>query len=363
MKSNILWWATIGTLAIGLGLSAQALAIPGAWFVSAMIVAVVSGLVIPGHPRVNKPFLMGAQAVIGTMLGINIRPDVFPLLLLHLPVIIGVIAFTIGISLAAGLVLPRISSLSRETAAMGSLPGGASAMIALSIGTRADTRIVALMQYLRLVAVVLMASVVAKLLAHHAPGVSAHFPGQSVVSLHRWHDYVLMPLVVVVGVLAGRLIRLPTASLLGPMLLGLVISAFHLFRPVWPVWVPPLTYVVMGFYVGLLFDRQSLGQAGRLLPLLIANILVLIGLCALRRFGFSGFIGASPLSGYLATSPGGGDTISIIAFGCGADVSLIFTVQIFRALVIMFTGPYLAGALLRINRKSSEHGSNDNELT
>ena len=236
-------------------------------------------------------------------------------------------------------------------------------MIALSIGTKADTKIVALMQYMRLVAVVLTASVVARFLVHHAPGTPSPFPGQSAGALHTWHDYVLMPLVAIVGVLAGRLVRLPTANLLGPMFLGLVISAFHLFRPVWPMWIPPLTYVIIGFYVGLLFDRQSLRQAGRLLPLLLANIAVLIASCALAGLAFSKIIGASPLSGYLASSPGGGDTISIIAFGCGADVSLIFTVQIFRAVVIMFTGPFLARVLLHISREPSRLASNDNDLT
>jgi membrane AbrB-like protein len=323
------------------------------WFVATMIIAVITGLIRPAHPQVNKPVLMGAQAVIGTMLGINIHPDIFPLLLLHLPAIIGVISFTIAISLAAALVLPRISSLSRETAAMGSLPGGANAMIALSIGTKADTKIVGLMQYLRLILVILISSLVAKFLIHHVSTVAQHIPKTSPVVIHCWYDYALMPLVAVAGVWIGRLIRLPTATLLGPMFLGLLISIFHPFHPVWPMWVPPIVYIIMGFYVGLLFDRKSLNQAGRFLPLLIANILVLIGFCALGGLVFSRFIGTSPLSGYLATSPGGGDTISIIAFGCGADVSLVFAVQILRALVIMFTGSYLTSAILHITRKQS----------
>jgi uncharacterized protein len=362
MKSKLFWWAIVGAVAAGLGLGARTLSIPGAWFVATMMVAVVAGLVRPDHPRVGKPVLMGAQAIIGTMLGISIRPGVFPHLLVHLPAIIGVIVFTIAISLTTGMILPRISSISRETAAMGSLPGGASAMIALSIGTKADTKIVALMQYLRLILVVLTASLVAKFLAHHAVAASGLFPGQSSVT-HIWYDYALMPFVIIGGVLGGRIIRLPTATLLGPMFLGLVISGFHLFRPVLPMWVPPLAYVTMGFYVGLLFDRKSLAHAGRLLPLLIINALVLIALCACAGLVFSWLIGTYPLSGYLATSPGGGDTISIIAFGCGADVSLIFSVQIFRAVVILFTGPYLARAILHISRNKSVRESIDNDLT
>jgi hypothetical protein len=363
MKSKILWWVIVGTMAVALGFGAQRLAIPGSWFVATMIVAVIAGLIRPEHPQVNKPLLAGAQAVIGTMIGSSVRPDIFPLLFFHLPAIIGVISFTIAFSLAAAVVLPRISSLSRETAAMGSLPGGASAMIALSIGTKADTKIVGLMQFSRLILVVLISSLVAKFLTNHTSMVARHVPMVSSVVIHGWYDYALMPLVAVAGVWIGRLLRLPTAILLGPMLLGLLIAVFHPFHPVWPMWVPPIVYIIVGFYVGLLFDRKSLIQAGRLLPLLIANVLVLIIFCGFTGLFFSRLIGTSPLSGYLATSPGGGDTIAIIAFGCGADVSLIFAVQIFRTLVILFTGPYLTNALLHITRKQPVQPPSEIDLT
>ena len=363
MKSKILWWVIVVILAGGIGFGAQRLAIPGSWFVATMIIAVIAGLIRPDHPQVNKTILAGAQAVIGTMIGINVRPDIFPLLLLHLPAIIGVISFTIAFSLVSAVVLPRISSLSRETAAMGSLPGGASAMIALSIGTKADTKIVGLMQFLRMILVILTSSLVAKFLTYHTSTVVRHVPMASSVIIHGWYDYALMPLVAVAGIWIGRIIRLPTAILLGPMLLGLLISIFHPFHPVWPMWVPPIVYIIMGLYVGLLFDRKSLIQAGRLLPLLIANVFVLIVFCAFVGLVFSRLIGASPLSGYLATSPGGGDTIAIIAFGCGADVSLIFAVQILRALVILFSGPYLTNTILRITRKQPVQPSGNNDLT
>lgn len=67
--------------------------------------------------------------------------------------------------------------------------------------------------------------------------------------------------------------------------------------------------------------------------------LVRIAFRALGGLVFSKFIGTSSLSGYLVTSPGSGDAISTMTFGYEADLSLIFAVQILRALVIAFTGP------------------------
>lgn len=352
---KLIFWVVIGFAAVGLGFCAQKLAIPGSWFLAAMIIAVIAGLIQTDHPRVNKQFLVCAQAVIGTMLGISTRPEIFSFLLVHLPLVIGIIVLTIVISIGAGMVLPKISSLNRETACMGSLPGGASAMVALSIDSKADTRIVALMQFLRLIIVILMASFVAKLLVHHSSSTALSNIVRSSPAIHTWYDYLLTPLIAVAGVFIGKLVRLPTANLLGPMILGLVVTSFHVFNPIWPVWAVSLVYIIMGLYVGLLFDRQAIVHAGRLLPLIIFNILFLIGSCALIGLFFSHLIGATPLTGYLATSPGGGDTISIIAFGCGADVSLIFAIQIFRGLAIMITGPYLSKAVLRLggdNHKS-----------
>ncbi|MBF0547570.1 MAG: AbrB family transcriptional regulator [Candidatus Riflebacteria bacterium] len=355
MKSKVLWWAVIGILAAGLGFESQVLSIPGGWFVTAMLVAIVASLIRPKHPRVAPAVLSGAQAVIGVLLGINIRPEVFPNLILYFPAIMLVMVVTIGISLIGGVVLSRVSSLGRETATLGTLPGGASAMIALSLETNADARIVALMQYLRLAVVVLTSSLVAGFLTHQTPGVSKSLPGLSSGSPHSWFDLILTPFLAILGVWVGKLIRLPSANFLGPIILGLLVSGFQLFQPVWPIWVPPLAYISMGFYVGLLFDQESLFQAGRLLPLLLANTLVLIGTCALAGWAFAWFTGASPVSGYLATTPGGGDSVAIIALGTGADLSLIFSVQFVRFLLIVFTGPFLAKTALNIKRKLGEN--------
>jgi uncharacterized protein len=349
----------LGLLALILGFGAHILAIPGGWFVAAMIVAIIAGLVRPNHPRISHPVLVAVQAVIGTMLGITIRSDALPILLLHFPVIIGVTGATIATGLIAGVVLPRISSLNRETAIMGTLPGGASAMILMSVGTKADTKMVALMQYLRLVLVVMSAALVASFLVHHTPGASQSLPVQSSAFPHNFVDFLLTPVVAILGVWIGRLIHLPTSNLLGPLLLGLLISALNIFHLVWPIWIPWIAYVLMGFYVGLLFDRESLIQTKRLLPLLIANSIVLITLCALISLIFDWFTGASLLSGYLATSPGGGDSIAIIALGSNADVLLVFSVQIFRLLIIVFTGPFLIKTILHLTRKPKKYRSMD----
>jgi membrane AbrB-like protein len=279
------------------------------------------------------------------LIGATIRPEALPALIQYFPAIVGVLVLTVVFSILAGMVLAKIGPLSRETATLGTLPGGASAMTVLSVETGADTAVVALMQYLRLLLVVGTSVTVASFLAPH--GSAAHPSTGLGLVVPDVFTLVATPGLAIAGAVLGRLVRLPTPALLGPMLLCLTASALGWVHPLWFPGVAQAAYIILGLYVGQLFDRRSLIQARRLLPLLLANIFVLLVFCALVGLGFAALLGTSPLTGYLATSPGGGDTIAIIALGSGADLSLVFTVQMFRALSILFSGPFLVRAILK----------------
>jgi membrane AbrB-like protein len=350
-KARWFGWAAILAASLALGLALTAVGAPGAWLLGALVVGVTAALVRPGAYRVKSPVLMVVQAVIGVQLGAAFRAEVVPELGGHLPAIALMLAVTIGVSLTAGVVLSRVTSLSRETATMGTLPGGAGAMVALTIETGGDAGMVALMQYLRVVLVVLGSSLAASLLSGGHAGavgvpVSAAAPA--------WWQYALAPMVALVGLVVARRVRIPAGAFLGPILLSVVASSFG-SRPVWPGWAVPVATVLLGLYVGFLFERPALVRAGRLLPVLVLNTLVLIACCAGAGLLFAWTADASPVTGYLSSSPGGLDSIAIIALGTGADVSLVLAVQTVRLLVIVFTGPFLARAVLRLTKKRSPH--------
>ena len=56
--------------------------------------------------------------------------------------------------------------------------------------------------------------------------------------------------------------------------------------------------------------------------------------------------GTDYLTGYLATTPGGMDSIAVVALGSGADVSFLVAVQMVRLLATVLAGPALARWLL-----------------
>ena len=347
-RHSLGWWLILVPAAVVAGVLAQSIKLPGGWLIGALIVAIMAGLASAEHPRLSSRWLTPAQAVIGTLLAGTFRPEVLPLVAAHWFPVLLVVAATLGVSLAAGIVLARISPLGRETATFGTLPGGSSGMIAMSLDSKADTRMVALMQYIRVVLVVLSAALLARFILHSAgpvhPPVLGPFGGE--VTTHRWTDYLLTALLAAISAWAGYRARLPAGGLLGPLVLGIIASGLNLLHPVWPPGVTQAAYISVGLYIGLLFDRASLRQAGRLIPVMVANTLVLMAVCAATGKVLALWAGTDYLTGYLATTPGGMDSIAVVALGSGADVSFLVAVQMVRLLATVLAGPALARWLL-----------------
>ena len=68
---------------------------------------------------------------------------------------------------------------------------------------------------------------------------------------------------------------------------------------------------------------------------------LLIALCAALAWGLSAFFGVAPLSAYLATSPGGLDTIAVISSAGGTDMGLVMAMQTLRLFAVVACWPWV----------------------
>ena len=87
-----------------------------------------------------------------------------------------------------------------------------------------------------------------------------------------------------------------------------------------PPWLLAGVYTVLGWTIGLGFTRAILMHAYRALPQVALSIFILMAVCAGLAFVLVRGAGIDPLTAYLATSPGGMDTVAIIAASSNVDV-------------------------------------------
>lgn len=340
-------WVVLGVGSLLAGLFAQSAGLPAGWLVGPMLVALALALVWKEHPTVPRWGRIASLAVVGAMLAATFRPSVIPLVAGHwLPVIL-VVGGTLLLSLGTGLLLSALVRIDRKTAALGALPGAASGMLAMSDPLGADARLVALMQYTRVVVVVVTATLVGRLVAGAAPqpissqGLKAAPGGMDLLVQGSVPTYAATVLVAVLGAWAGTRLRLPAGALLGPLILGVALAELGMVHLAWPPGVPQAAYLVLGLWVGLLFDGASVKRAGRLFPFVLASAVGLVLACAALGWALAALTGIDGMTAYLATTPGGIDSVAIVALGTGADAPLVLAVQMLRLLAVVFAGSLL----------------------
>lgn len=341
---TIFGWTVLCAGSVLAGLLAQGVGLPAAWLVGPMLVAVAIALAWPERPTVPRWGRIASLAVVGGVLAAAFRPSVFPLIAANwLPVCL-VVGGTLLLSLATGLLLARVAGLDGKTAALGTLPGAASGMLAMSGPLGADPRLVALMQYTRVLVVVVSAALVARYgsaTGGTAQQLQTSSQGAAFGSPDAWPAYGLTVLVAAIGAWAGTRLRLPAGALMGPLILGVVLEELGVTHLAWPPGVPQAAYLVLGVYVGLLFDRDSIGRAGRLFPFVLASTAGLVVACAGLGWVLTALTGIDGLTAYLATTPGGIDSVAIMALGSGADAPLVLAIQMLRLFAVVLAGSLL----------------------
>jgi membrane AbrB-like protein len=101
-------------------------------------------------------------------------------------------------------------------------------------------------------------------------------------------------------------------------------------------------YATIGWYVGLRFTKETVRETLGALPEILIATTGLIALCGGWAFGITYLMPIDFLTAFLATSPGGLDSVAIVAVGSKVDLSFVLAVQTLRLFVVLITGPILA---------------------
>lgn len=332
------WFALI-VLSGALTATLELAGLPATFLIGPMIAAIALGTAM-GPVTLPATGSRLAQAVVGCLIAASIEPSLMDEVVADWPVLVGATLATLIASGALGALIARLGILPGTTAIWGSAPGAASAMVLMADAFGADARLVAFMQYVRVIIVSVTAALVARLFvdvgALERPPVD-WFPAIEA------GPFATTLLVAVGGALAGMAVRLPSGVFLGPMVLGLVVHTGFGLPLQLPPWLLAANYVLLGWSIGLRFDRKVFATAARSLPQVTVAVFALLAFCGGVAWLLVKMLGIDPLSAYLATSPGGMDTVAIIAAASGSvDIAFVMAMQMSRFLIVLLLGPPVA---------------------
>ncbi len=334
-------------VAAAVGWAFDALNVPVGWLLGPMAVGLAASA-LNGKPQpLPSGFQIVGQAVIGVSTGVS-----FPLATLlrigtHAVPLTLAVLFTGGLSLLNGYLLWRWAGVERATGFIGSLPGAASSMVAMSDEMGADAVVVAILQYLRLLMVVFLTPPAVGWLfpssASHVAG-AAHAGGLPAAP-------VLLNLAVLaaagaVGAWGGRRIHLPSPTFLGPFLVALALSwtlpyQFHLPQVVFAAGM-----IAVGVSIGSRFDVATARKLGRVALVEALLVLALIGVCLAVGVLFHLTTGIDTMTAVLGSTPGGMDVMVASAVQLGGDSGLVLAMQMTRWLIVLLAGPWVTVRLI-----------------
>jgi membrane AbrB-like protein len=331
-------WAAMLALSLAFALVFEAMRLPAALLLGPMAGAIVIGA-FDGAVRIPRPPFLLAQAVIGCLMARSLSGSVFVHLAHDWPVFLTTVFSVIVASSFLGWLLAYLKVMPGSVAIWGSSPGAATAMTLLAEQHGADIRLVAFMQYTRVVLVAIAATVISRIFmgasgAH--PPTPPFFPPLHALALAQTLSLVAASAIV------GVRFRTPGGPLLLSMFGGAALQMSGLITIELPPWLLTLSYAAVGWTIGLRFTRPIIAYVGRALPRVALSIVTLIAICGGFAFLLVHIAGIDPLTAYLATSPGGADSVAIIANASNADTPYVVALQAARFLIVLAVGPSIA---------------------
>ena len=343
-RRRLLDAAAVVAAGVVAGLLLDLVHVPSAALFGGLLAGLVRALAFPRRLEVPRVTMTAAQAVIGVTIGALVRLSTLRAIGENwLPVLLVTVG-TLVLSLVAGQLLRLQRGITPVTAAFSTVAGGASGITAMARDLGADQRMVAVLQYLRVLLIVVLMPLAATTVFGASSG-----PGPTADDGPGWPAGLLFTVVCAgAGAVLGRLSRIPVGALLGPMLLAAVVDLTGLSHGAEvPGLVENAAFLVIGLQVGVTFTRESLRTVGRALPLALAIIAGLVLGCAGLGALLASATGVGQLDAYLATTPGGLYAVLATATDSGADATFVLAVQVLRLFVMLLSAPLLARWLRR----------------
>lgn len=343
-------WGLLVLMSVAFATAFHASGVPAAFLIGPLLAGILvstngGGIKVPALPY------LGAQSMAGCLIAHAITANIVLTFLDHWSLFLALVMAIIAASSGLGWLMTRWHVLPGTTAVWGVSPGAATPMMLMAEAYGADVRLVAFMQYLRVVFVAIAAAIISGFWLPPTAG--------SVTAIHwlrpiDWLAFLETLAVAGFGAWLGRRLRIPAGGFLVPLALGTVLQVADVMRIEQPEVLLVLSFTLLGWSVGLGFTRSVVLHALKAMPQIALSTLILIGFCGGLAYLLTSTLGIDPLTAYFATSPGGIDSVAIIAASAKVDVSFVMALQTSRLIMVLLIGPPLARLVARSTRADPE---------
>ena len=350
------WLVLVATsLALGAvgGIVFQWLEMPLAWMIGAMVfatVAALAGAPVRGSSRLRS-FVV---PILGIMLGSAFTPETLSQVDRWIPSILSMLVFVAIVVACVAFYLHRFMGFGPVSAYFSATPGGLATMAVIGMEWGGDERRIGLTHSIRILLTVLIIPFYFKLFEGYVPGGLESLG--SIVDLSLRDGLVLAACAL--GYPLFKVLRLPSAQILGPMTLSAIVHATGLTEAKPPVELVNMAQLVIGTGIGARFAGVSVRRLFGVMVAAAGSTIFMVALAAGVAYGLSEATGLPFHAMWLAFAPGGVAEMTLISLAMGIDVAFVSTHHVIRVSFMVIAAPVVFHLLRRfwnITEDPSKH--------
>ncbi|MEL7037661.1 MAG: AbrB family transcriptional regulator [Cyanobacteria bacterium J06592_8] len=342
-------------MAIAVGFLLSWLQVPVGWLLGPMIVGILYA-VIQGNPQpLPTIFITLGKAFLGLATAVRFSPDTLSIAINYAIPLLFCILITSSLSLFCGYLLSRWAGIDRTTGLLSFIPGMASTIVAIGEEMGADAIAIALLQYLRLLLVVLIIPSLANFLlaGHSVPLTPAT---ANVITMNQPSIPIAFNLLVLtfccgVGIWFGNKFRIPASGYLGTFIVGLAVFWTLPYPLEVPQWLFRTGLLFVGLSIGVKFDWQAARHLWKAVLIEIGLVAFLSLFCLGVGYGFHLMTGVDAVTAILGFTPGGIEAMIATVMELGGDTGLVLAMQLTRMLLIILFAPWVATTIIQRQKK------------
>ncbi len=297
-----------------------------------------------------------AQIVLGFYLGIGItRKNLRQLKSASFPAAV-IAVWSLVITFALGFFLYQATPLNLATAVLSSSPGGAPEVSIVAVAVNADVATVTIMQLARLLAILILAPLLSKLVRSHKKTVSSacsydHFNPEGLedvssnfASGDRIRTIFLRLCnpglaIAVAGGLVLNFFGIPAGYMIGAMVAVGAASLYGVKINMPPEQLRLASYIGIGLLIGQFFTREAFVGIADIYPVVLLLTAIMLLSCAALGLVISKITGWRLSVCLLATAPGGLITMIALAAEMDSDPFIVSLMHLSRLITVKLTLP------------------------
>ena len=276
--------------------------------------------------------------VLGVMLGSAFKPDTLDKVNLWIPSLSIMVLYVIFISATVGFFFYKFVKVDLVTAFFSATPGGLATMVILGSDHGGNEKIIALTHSIRILLTVLIIPFWFQFFEGYQIG------GQQVIiHLNEMYmsDTLILLLSGIIGFYGGKIIKLPSYQLLGPMLLSAMVHLLGLTTASLPTIIINIAQIIIGSGIGSRFSGVSIKQVSRTLISAIISTIYILSLAALASSILTVSTGIPFKTLLLSFAPGGLAEMTLISFSMGIDPAFVSTHHLLRVSIMVIMAPII----------------------